>query len=274
MGAASALGRDASILSPLSQAFGADEQRVCRLPLAPRLLLNATDHVANNIAPHRIGHKAVAPSLAARPTVRPRTQGPPGARGSLSQARKAAGADNGADPVRGLAGCRPQSVLARPHRGQPAAHSIATPGSLMGSLRSPAMSERATVGRRARHGRPIASGGPIVWATSWPAVAQTHRNPPQTAGNPPTGLATRVPANRANRPLPRGPLKIVVSPVRFWPSPFPGCGASPRSAHDEGCALALAQNRRFPTFRGAEILQSADYNAHNLRAPRSIICGT
>jgi hypothetical protein len=27
MGAASALGRDASILSPLSQAFGADEER-------------------------------------------------------------------------------------------------------------------------------------------------------------------------------------------------------------------------------------------------------
>ena len=29
-----------------------------------------------------------------------------------------------------------------------------------------------------------APAGPIVWATGWPAVAQTHRNPPQTAGNP------------------------------------------------------------------------------------------
>lgn len=64
----------------------ADEQRLSRLPLAPRLLLNASDHVANNIAPHRIGHKAVAPSLAVRPIVPAEDRGPPGARVALAGA--------------------------------------------------------------------------------------------------------------------------------------------------------------------------------------------
>jgi hypothetical protein len=43
-GAASALGPDASILSPLSQAFGADDKQACRLRLVAHLLFRSKQY--------------------------------------------------------------------------------------------------------------------------------------------------------------------------------------------------------------------------------------
>jgi hypothetical protein len=60
MGAASALGRDASILSPLSQAFEADEQRQPPLGSSRVLLTRKSSTQAAGRARLPLGRKAVA----------------------------------------------------------------------------------------------------------------------------------------------------------------------------------------------------------------------
>lgn len=62
--------------------------------------------------------------------------------------------------------------------------------------------------------------GEIQWATAPYLVAQSHPKPLETNGNLRDPTLTRAPATRANHPDRLEALKIVVSWVRFPPSPF------------------------------------------------------
>jgi TDG/mug DNA glycosylase family protein len=68
----------------------------------------------------------------------------------------------------------------------------------------------------------------IQWATARHLVAQSHPKPLETTSNRRSGPLMRAPATRANHPDRSEALKIVVSWVRFPPSPFAFCPARGR----------------------------------------------